>query len=442
MFDILLTKSNNFILGPVSAVLGEILNLLYNFLGNFGIVNIGITIILFNFVVKSLMIPLTLKQQKFSKLSSKMNPELTKITSKYKNKKDDVSLRKQQEETQAVYAKYGASPTAGCLPLLIQFPIMIALYQIIYKIPAYVDSIKNTYLNIVNEIIKVNGYSTVLEEFATEKRINVDKLNLIGENFNSDHIIDIISKFASSDWSILIEKLNNLQNIPDLQNVINSNVEVINRTNMFFGGINIADAPGFLFPGIIIPILAGLTQYISTKMISTNNTMDATNPMAQSLKTMNVIMPFMSAFFCLTLPAGIGLYWISSSVFTIVQQFFVNKHLDKIDMEQLIEKNVEKRKKKLEKMGIDPNKPLPKPDYTDRLSKNRPNATVNQSTKSISEKAKMSTKKDDDYINNQNSNTDDSKNIDNGNDSNNGKPGSVAYYANLLKNKNYDKGDK
>lgn len=70
-----------------------------------------------------------------------MNPELQKIQAKYKGKKDDVSLRKQQAETQVVYQKYGANPTSGCLPILITLPIMFALYQVIYNIPAYVNHV-------------------------------------------------------------------------------------------------------------------------------------------------------------------------------------------------------------------------------------------------------------------------------------------------------------
>ena len=106
-----LTKSNVFIIGPVATLLGFIINALYLFLsGAFNIQNIGLCIILFTIVINVLILPLTIKQQKSSKLTQVMNPELQAIAKKYKNKKDQASMMKMQEEQQAVYAKYGISP--------------------------------------------------------------------------------------------------------------------------------------------------------------------------------------------------------------------------------------------------------------------------------------------------------------------------------------------
>ena len=133
------------ILGPIAWVLGKILNAIYNFISLFGIENIALCIVIFTFVVKMLMLPLTIKQQKFTKLQSKMSPELTKIQQKYYGKNDEESLRRQRAETQEVYAKYGASPMGGCLPLLISLPIMFALYRVIYAIPAYVTDVGELY---------------------------------------------------------------------------------------------------------------------------------------------------------------------------------------------------------------------------------------------------------------------------------------------------------
>lgn len=84
------------------------------------------------------MMPLTIKQQKFSKLSAKMNPELQAIRNKYKNRTDTDSQMQMNAETQAVYAKYGVSPTGSCLQLFIQMPILFALYEVIYSIPSFV----------------------------------------------------------------------------------------------------------------------------------------------------------------------------------------------------------------------------------------------------------------------------------------------------------------
>ena len=98
-----------------------------------GIQNLGLCIIIFSIIIYALMTPLQVKQQKFSKLSSVMQPELQKIQKKYKDKKDQASVQKMQEETQLVYQKYGVSPTGSCVQLLIQFPVLMALWQVIYK---------------------------------------------------------------------------------------------------------------------------------------------------------------------------------------------------------------------------------------------------------------------------------------------------------------------
>ena len=112
-----LTQSNWFIIGPVAQVLGWVMNAIYEFLDMLSIPSIGLSIILYTIIVKALMLPLSIKQQKFSKLNMVMNPEIVKIQKKYKNKKDNVSMMKQQEELKDVYSKYGVSPAAGCLPM-------------------------------------------------------------------------------------------------------------------------------------------------------------------------------------------------------------------------------------------------------------------------------------------------------------------------------------
>ena len=145
MMDAVLTTYQGAFLGPIARVLGYILEAIYHVLELVGIQNTGICIILFTFLVNALMMPLQIKQQKFSRMSSIMNPELQAIQNKYKNKKDQASQQKMSLETQAVYQKYGVSPASGCLPLLITFPILFALYRVIYNVPAYVDQVYDIY---------------------------------------------------------------------------------------------------------------------------------------------------------------------------------------------------------------------------------------------------------------------------------------------------------
>ena len=104
--------------------------MIYSGLELIGITNIGLSIILFTLVVYLLMTPLQIKQQKFSKLNAVMQPEIQKIQKKYNGKKDQDSMMKQNEEISAVYQKYGVSPTGSCVQLLVQMPVLLALYQV------------------------------------------------------------------------------------------------------------------------------------------------------------------------------------------------------------------------------------------------------------------------------------------------------------------------
>lgn len=359
------------ILGPIAWVLGKILDAIYNFLNLFGIQNIALCIILFTFVVKMLMLPLTIKQQKFTKLSSKMNPELQKIQQKYKGKKDEESLRRQQAETQAVYAKYGASPMGGCLPLLISLPIMFALYKIIYAIPAYVEDIGLLYGQVVDTITgvtdKINGvdFKTALVNFMDANNIRLTltsescscsaKEILLadynGEQFRT-YVIDLFTKFNPETWDNFLKI--DLFSLFDKEKmgIITSNVEDIKSVNGLFG-LSILDTPHWNDITVIIPGLAVVTQFIQGKLqtaVNTNKKSD--DPGQQTTKMMSTIMPIMSGAFCLMLPIGVGVYWIASAVFTIIQTLFINKYLDKVNVDDMLEKNKEKNVKKQEKLGV------------------------------------------------------------------------------------------
>ena len=140
---IVLTKNAGAFLGPIADIFGYIMDLLFKLTSSLGILNIGLCIILFTIVTRLLLFPLTIKQQRSSKLMNVMQPELNAIQKKYKGKDDQQSMMAMQAETKAVYEKYGTSMMGGCLPMLIQLPILFALYKVIYNIPAYVSSVKN-----------------------------------------------------------------------------------------------------------------------------------------------------------------------------------------------------------------------------------------------------------------------------------------------------------
>ena len=362
------------ILGPIAWVLGKILNAIYNFVELFGIENIALCIILFTFVVKMLMLPLTIKQQKFTKLSSKMNPELTKIQQKYKGKKDEESLRRQQSETQAVYAKYGASPMGGCLPLLISLPIMFALYRIIYSIPAYVTDIGNMYNSVAEGVMKIDGYREVITNFMTEKTLSVARYSGLGcspdiiayesvfydVTLEKTYLVDLFTKFNPNTWTeffnlekftalkqVAVDGIEGVKTVPDV-------VDKIMSANGLFG-LSILDTPKWNEISVVVPVLAVVTQFIQGKLqtaVNTGKKAASDDPAQQTTKMMSTIMPIMSGAFCLMLPIGVGVYWIASAIFTIIQTIFINKYLDKVNVDDMLEKNKEKNKKRQEKLGV------------------------------------------------------------------------------------------
>lgn len=361
---VFLTQVSGF-LKPFAWVMGVILDAIYKFVGLFGSHNIALCIVLFTLVIKMLMLPLTIKQQKYTRLSSKMSPELKKIQDKYKGKKDEESLRRQNAETQELYAKYGTSPIGGCLPLLISLPIMFALYRVIYAIPAYVTEIGNWYGQIADAVSNISGHSEAITTFISENSLKIAS-NLstyaVGSEQYRNSLIDILAKFSTENWDTFF----NTSAFSELKSTLSSSGEsltavvdhIINAHNLF--GLSILDTPTWKpvskIPSLIIPVLAVVTQMIQTRVSMSNNSQpqkaNDDNPMANSMKSMNTIMPIMSGVFCLMLPIGVGIYWIASAVFTILQTIFINRYLDKTDIDEMIEKNVEKVNKKKESLGV------------------------------------------------------------------------------------------
>jgi YidC/Oxa1 family membrane protein insertase len=366
---ILATKSGTPIIGQLATVMGWIMDGIYKLLNIFGIQNIGLCIIIFSILIYALMTPLQIKQQKFSKLSAVMQPELQKIQKKYKGKNSDqAAMQKMQEETQAVYQKYGVSPTGSCVQLAIQFPILMALYQVIYKIPAYVGSVKNILSAAVTNITAVNGYTDILQNFIKDNKMTRVQLIMDGSKATSNSVTDFLYALSPSQWKSLAET----SQFSGFSDTLNSTAKEISHVQDFLG-LNIADQPltyiKAAFVGgsiilaivaILIPILAWATQMLNIKLMpqaaQQGNGESQQDAMMNSMKTMNMVMPLMSAVFCFTFPVGLGIYWVASAAVRSVQQFIINKKMDKIDIQVLINENMKKMEKKREKAGLPPQK--------------------------------------------------------------------------------------
>ncbi len=434
LLNIIATQNNTPIIGLCARLLGKVMEWLYLFFSKgLNIENIGLCIIVFTLIVKLLMIPLTIKQQKFSKLSSLMNPELQEIQKKYKNMRDSESMMKMNEETQAVYQKYGTSPSGSCLQLLIQMPILFSLYYIISGIPAYVPQVYEYYEPVSKEIVADYDYykylnkaydQYVLKDGEEDSYKYVDEMLGSFKKISEKKVVDILAKYSTKQWNYLkdsyenvdsmvkdlssvkdsewkelidnidnedkknkIEKLAEAVKAGDISELIDSgfseNVEKSKNKVMKineFGPINLSQSPASVMGiAIIIPLLSFIAQWISIQIsMSANKEQMADNPMANSMKVMNVMMPLMSAFIAFTVPAGLGLYWAFTGFFQVITQICINAYFKKVDVQDIINSNVEKMNKKKARIGID----------TSKVS-----STAATNTKSIKSKTQVNNKK-------------------------------------------------
>ena len=390
----LLTKSNGMIIGPIASLLGMFMNGIFYVLNKIGIPNIGLAIIIMTILIYMAMLPLTVKQQKFSKLQRKMQPELNKINKKYEGRKDPESMERQQAEIKEVYGKYGVSATGSCVQLIIQMPILLALYRVFYNIPAYVPMVKQAFFPLVDELISANAgdylKETTAARFFLKQFENENYLSGVTE-YVQNTFIDVLNKFNSADWTALTE------NFSALKSDITNTVTTLARYNNFLG-LNMANSPSSLFKqaietktyylaaiALIIPVLAAVTQYLNVALMPQPESQDGNDQMNNTMKSMNVMMPIMSAFFCWNLPNGMGLYWITGAVIRCIQQVVINKQIDKMDIDAMVEKNLEKMKEKEAKEG--------KKDKN-RVSSSTMNTYSNMNTRRMKDKSSTAVSSD------------------------------------------------
>lgn len=344
----------------IATFFGWIMNFIYLGLDKIGIANMGLCIIIFTVVTKLLLLPLTIKQAKSQKLQAVVQPEISAIQARYKGKENDQqAMMMQQAEIKAVYEKYGTSMTSGCLPLLIQFPIILGLYRVIINTPQFVASLRVYFENIIEAIggeaaiAKVNEFITKfdLTKILATARISGNQVQSTGD------IINFLNKLDISQWESF------KQFFANAATVIEQNVEKIISINNFLG-MDLAATPASLgltnWRAWIIPILAGLTQYASSKLMTAGQPKpaqsndDSSKTANTMMNSMNVIMPIMSVVFCFTFASGIGVYWIAQAVVSGIVQVFINKKMNKLDVDELIRVNLEKTNKKRAKKGLPP----------------------------------------------------------------------------------------
>ena len=374
MSDILLTAYPGSILGPIAKLLGMLMDWIYSGISDITggrVESVVLSIVIITIIIYMCLLPLTIKQQKFSKLSQKMQPEMQAIQAKYKNKKDQASMMAMQEETQLLYQKYGISPMGSCVQMLIQMPILLALYRVFYNIPAYLSGVKGSFTGLVDSIQQTSGYQdtlvSLMEKYnvVTSSGLNASnaasKLADASGDTLSNYIIDILYKLPSKGWDALMDG----KFFDGIQSAVEKTHDALLHFNYFLG-LNISDTPWYIIKSnftdkpdkwllfvilaLLIPVLSYLTQMLNIKLMP--QATNGNDQMASQMKMMNLMMPLISLFFCFTVPVGLGFYWIFSALVRGVQQFFVNRHIENLDLEAVMAKNEEKAKKKREKMGL------------------------------------------------------------------------------------------
>lgn len=297
MFEYLITRP-----------LGWIIEQIYNLVANY-----GLSIIIFTIIVKLILLPLNIKSQKSMRKQQKIQPVLAQLQEKYKNDQEKL-----QREMMKLYKENNISMTGGCLPTLIQMPILIGLYQVIQKPLSYLCGVDWMSQAVIDKVYMLRDamapYIGKLAQYTEEQLANMSQIQL-------------------STWA---QKING----PTDPWVLNFN----------FLGLDLSNTPSvvtdyimrldFSNPGIyamlLIPILAVVTSMLSMKITqiqSGQNPNQQQGQAAQMSKSMMYMMPITTAIFTFTLPSGIGLYWIISSVMQIIQQLVLNYILKKSESE-------------------------------------------------------------------------------------------------------------
>lgn len=326
------------IVGPIAWILGHIINFFFGIIYSLGIHanSLGISIVLLTIFTRCLMIPLSYKQQKSMFKMQALSPELKKIQEKYKGSTTDPELqRKMQMETQKLYSENKVSPFSGCLPMLIQLPIFLGLYHVMQNPFKYITVINDIYTQMSTIVLTAaQSNSSVLDAVR-----QVASLARIPDNTGID--VDVFRRILSVLTPSEVSNLAAAVNTDAFNGLINSKDAI-----EIFLGLSLTEKAA-LFPVTrmaIIPLLSGVTTYLSSWVMSRKNK-DMDPAMRSQQRIMNITMPLMMMWITSSLPGGIGIYWITSNIFQLIQQLILNKHFEKIGAGDIIVPKEKKQKR-------------------------------------------------------------------------------------------------
>ena len=311
----------------ITIPLGYIIDLIYRVVQNY-----GLAIIIFTIIVKLCLLPLNIKSQKAMRKQQKIQPILQELQKKYAN-----DQQKLQQEMMKLYKDNDVSMMGGCLPLLIQMPILIGLYNVIRKPIRYLLGVNITDAGVVDKINNI--------------------VKLMGEKFPGE-----LGSYAGMSAEKLFSNAQ-IQLATWSEKVLGADGWII---NFDFLGLDLSKEPSAGFGAfmngnfsqagtialLIIPALAIFTTWLSMKQsqkISGQNKKNDDTQAAQMNNSMSLIMPIMTGFFTISLPSGMGIYWTVSNLLQMVQQAVLNKYLEAKGDDFVVkvrDKDTKKRKKR------------------------------------------------------------------------------------------------
>ena len=283
--------------------MGYVMRFLNSIVGN----QYVIALFLFAIFIEVILLPFGIKQQKNSIKQAKLRPKEMAIRKKYAGRDDNVTKQKVTQEIQELYQKEGYSPLSGCLPLLIQMPIMIALYYIVLNPLHYICRFSNETINILNEMVK---------NFDPERFGNISA--------NGGRTIELMDAIKE----ILKVDPNAFKNVEGFSEYF-ANGGVFPDVSLF--GLNLALTPSLdrFDLLLLVPVVTFVVYFFSSKLtrkLTYQPTMAADDKAAGcSNKMMDWMMPLMSVYICFIVPAAVGVYWIFKSIIGVVKQLVLKK---------------------------------------------------------------------------------------------------------------------
>lgn len=279
----------------------------------------ALALLFFTLLFKLILLPLSIKQQKASQGQARIRPKEMAIRKRYAGRNDQNARVELSNDLMRLYQEEKVSATGGCLPLLIQLPIIYILYQIITKPLQYICMASSTAIGDLK--------SKIFELFST---------GVLNASNTSDKIMKLftdsgtIEKFSISEIQMLSVMEKNQSAFSEVLAGHGLGNMIYPDFTVFGGAIDLASQPTFTSIMILIPILAALFQFASTfilKFFTPKPDMSAPGA-AETQRTMlymNIIFPALTFFMAFTFPAILGLYWIYQSIFGTVTQIILYK---------------------------------------------------------------------------------------------------------------------